>query len=63
VKIQVLIPALAQGGPAGMVHAFATRQSRVTVTGEMPSTWAVSSTLSPPKKRISTTCTFLATLR
>ena len=36
-------------------HALATFQSRVTVSVEMSSAAAVSSTLNPPKKRISTT--------
>ena len=38
-------------------------QSRITVTGETLSTSAVSSTLSPPKKRISTTCTLRGSSR
>ena len=36
-------------------HARASRQSRITVCGETPSASAVSSTLSPPKNRISIT--------
>ena len=36
-------------------HALARRQSRITVCGETCSTWAVSSTLSPPKNRSSIT--------
>src|SRR5881392_1229334 len=36
-------------------HAFASFQSCITVSGETFSTSAVSSTLSPPKKRSSTT--------
>jgi len=35
-------------------HPFASVHSRFTVAGEMPSAAAVSSTVSPPKKRIST---------
>ncbi len=40
-----------------ILHNF---QSRATVCGETPSTAAVSSTLNPPKKRISTTCALRA---
>ena len=36
-------------------HAFASRQSRITVSGDTPSAAAVSSTVRPPKNRISTT--------
>ena len=36
---------------------MAVRKSRLTVTAETLSTSAVSSRVSPPKKRISTTCT------
>ena len=39
-------------------HDFASRQSRWTVSGEMSSAAAVSSTLNPPKKRNSTTRLF-----
>src|SRR5215472_11466434 len=35
-------------------HALASVQSRITVPGETPNTLAVSSMLSPPKKRSST---------
>lgn len=35
-------------------QAFAVAQSRMTVTGDMPSASEVSSTLMPPKYRIST---------
>jgi hypothetical protein len=41
-------------------QAFAKFQSRITVSGEIFRTLEVSSTLSPPKNRISTTWTFLA---
>ena len=36
-------------------HILATRQSRLTVSTDIPSTSAVSSTLKPPKNRSSTT--------
>src|SRR5882672_8912878 len=39
-------------------HAFAYCQSRITVMGDTFNTSAVSSTLSPPKYRISTTWLF-----
>jgi hypothetical protein len=46
-------------------HAFATRQSRFTVLGEICSTSAVSSTVMPAKKRSSTirACTSSSALR
>ena len=40
-------------------HTFANFQSRITVSAETPRASAVSSTLSPPKKRSSTTFAFL----
>src|ERR1700733_2093695 len=40
-------------------HTFANFQSRITVSREIFKTSAVSSTLSPPKKRSSTTWLFL----
>ena len=44
-------------------QALTTFQSRITVSGETLSTSAVSSTLSPPKKRNSTTRPFLGSMR
>ena len=43
-------------------HAFASFQSRMTVSGDTFRTVAVSSTLSPPKKRSSTTLPFRSSI-